>query len=161
MNGKINAFCNPIICCVYSKGMIKMNIPRYYFYNISLIMVCELFCKIPGISPSCFTELLSCEWMLNFGTDYDSWLRITFDSNIRYRTQNLDLSDKKIGEFMISPDMVIMEVKANERVPYRLTEIVSDYNFRLIRVSKYCQWLETSESVPRTVFYIDDNALNK
>jgi hypothetical protein len=31
----------------------------------------------------------------------------------------------------------------------------------LIRVSKYCQWLETSESVPRTVFYIDDNAVNK
>jgi hypothetical protein len=51
----------------------------------------------------------------------------------------LDLADKKIGEFMISPNMVIMEVKANERVPYRLTEIVSDYNFRLIRVSKYCQ----------------------
>jgi hypothetical protein len=114
--------------------------------------------KTNNLKPSCITSYMRNAY---FGTDYDSWLRITFDSNIRYRTQNLDLSDKKIGEFMISPDMVIMEVKANERVPYRLTEIVSDYNFRLIRVSKYCQWLETSESVPRTVFYIDDNALNK
>jgi hypothetical protein len=57
---------------------------------------------------------------------------------------------------MISPDMVIMEVKANERIPYRLTEIVSDYNFRLIRVSKYCQGLETSSEVPRSVFYLGD-----
>ena len=60
---------------------------------------------------------------------------------------------------MISPNMVIMEVKANERIPYWLTEIVSDYNFRLIRVSKYCQGLETSEELPRTVFYIGEDAL--
>ena len=53
--------------------------------------------------------------------------------------KNLDLADKQIGEFMVSPDKVIMEVKANERVPYWLTEMIASYNFRLIRVSKYCQ----------------------
>jgi hypothetical protein len=42
-----------------------------------------------------------------------------------------------------------------------LTEIVSDYNFRLIRVSKYCQWLEASAELPRTVFYVGEDALNK
>jgi hypothetical protein len=57
---------------------------------------------------------------------------------------------------MVSPNMVIMEVKANERIPYWLTEIVSDYNFRLIRVSKYCQGLETSSEVPRSVFYLGE-----
>ena len=112
--------------------------------------------KMNNLRPSCITSYMRNAY---FGTDYDSWLRITFDSNIRYRTKNLDLADKKIGEFMISPNMVIMEVKANERVPYWLTEIVSDYNFRLIRVSKYCQWLETSEAVPRTVFYLADDVM--
>jgi hypothetical protein len=42
-------------------------------------------------------------------------------------------------------------------VPYRLTEMIASYNFRLIRVSKYCQWLETSDAVPRTVFYLADD----
>ena len=133
-------------------------IPEYEKVDEATIYEIYEFLKTNNLKSSCITSYMRNAY---FGTDYDSWLRITFDSNIRYRTQNLDLSDKKIGEFMISPDMVIMEVKANERIPYRLTEIVSDYNFRLIRVSKYCQWLETSESVPRTVFYIDDNALNK
>ena len=114
--------------------------------------------KTNNLRPSCITSYMRNAY---FGTDYDSWLRITFDSNIRYRTKNLDLADKKIWEFMISPNMVIMEVKANERVPYWLTEIVSDYNFRLIRVSKYCQWLEASSELPRTVFYLGEDALNK
>ena len=94
-----------------------------------------------------------------FGTDYDTWLRVTFDTNIRYRKKNLNLADKEIWEFMISPDKVIMEVKANDRVPYRLTEMIASYNFRLIRVSKYCQWLETSDAVPRTVFYLANDVV--
>jgi hypothetical protein len=81
-------------------------------------------------------------------------LRITFDSNIRYRTQNLDLADKEIWSYMISPDKVIMEVKVNERVPYRVTELIAHYNFRLIRVSKYCQWLEVGVLVPTPVYTI-------
>ncbi len=104
-----------------------------------------------NLKPSCITSYFRNAY---FGTDYDTWLRITFDSNIRYRKKNLDLADKEIGEFMISPDMVIMEVKANERVPYRLTEMIAHYNFRLIRVSKYCQWLESAQAVPRTMYYL-------
>ena len=112
------------------------------------------FIKQNNLKPSCITSYMRNAY---FGTDYDTWLRVTFDTNIRYRKKNLNLADKEIWEFMVSPDKVIMEVKANERVPYRLTEMIASYNFRLIRVSKYCQWLETSDAVPRTIFYIADD----
>lgn len=102
-----------------------------------------------NLKPSCITSYFRQAY---FWTDYDTGLRITFDTNIRYRSKNLELHEKDIWDYMISPDMVIMEVKVNERVPYRLTELIAHHNFRLIRVSKYCQWLETSAKVPRSVY---------
>ena len=137
-------FCNHLI------------IPQYDKRDEPTIFELYQFIKQNNLKPSCITSYMRNAY---FGTDYDTGLRITFDTNIRYRKKNLDLADKEIWEFMISPDMVIMEVKANERVPYRLTEMIAHYNFRLIRVSKYCQWLETSEAVPRTIFYIADDVV--
>ncbi|MBC8507272.1 MAG: polyphosphate polymerase domain-containing protein [Chloroflexi bacterium] len=83
------------------------------------------------------------------GTDYDVGLRVTFDTNLRYRAHDLQLDSKKIGRFMFPPRMVVMEIKANERVPYWLTELVGEHNIRLIRVSKYCQSLEAADRVPK------------
>ena len=129
-------------------------IPQYEKRDEPVVFELYQFIKQNNLKPSCITSYLRNAY---FGMDYDSWLRVTFDTNIRYRKKNLDLANKEIGEFMVSPDKVIMEVKANERVPYWLTEMIASYNFRLIRVSKYCQGLEASEAVPRTIFYIADD----
>jgi hypothetical protein len=102
-----------------------------------------------NLQASCITSYFRHAY---FGTDYDTGLRITFDTNIRYQTENLNLHEKEIWKYMIAPDMVIMEVKVNERIPYRLTELIAQYNLPLIRVSKYCQWLEVSSKVPRSVY---------
>ena len=88
------------------------------------------------------------------GNDLDMGLRVTFDSNLRYRTNDIRLESKKIGEFMLPPDAIVMEIKANERVPYWLTELVGEHNLRLIRVSKYCQGLEVAERVPKSKFFL-------
>jgi hypothetical protein len=85
------------------------------------------------------------------GTDYDIGLRITFDSNIRYRATDLDLTSKNPGRFIISPDRVILEIKANERIPYWLTELIAHNNYRLIRISKYCTGLEAEYQFPRRI----------
>ena len=129
-------------------------IPEYEKRDEATIFEIYQFIKENNLKPSCITSYMRNAY---FWTDYDSWLRITFDTNIRYRKNNLDLADKKLWEFMISPDKVIMEVKTNERVPYWLTEMIASYNFRLIRVSKYCLWLESSDTVPRSIFYIADD----
>ncbi len=83
------------------------------------------------------------------GSDYDIGLRLTFDTNLRYRTNDLNLKSKSLGKYLFPAEMVVMEVKANERVPYWLTELVAKHNIRLIRVSKYCQSLELAKLVPQ------------
>ena len=100
------------------------------------------------------TSLVSYMRQAFIGTDYDVGLRITFDTNLRYRARDLQLDSKKIGGFMLPPDRVVMEVKVNERIPYWLTELVAEYNFRLIRVSKYCQSLEVAARMPKSSYYI-------
>ena len=79
------------------------------------------------------------------GTKFDPNLRITFDTNLRYRRENLDLSEKKMGKFMFPPETVIMEVKANNSIPYWITQFVADHNIQLQRVSKYCAGLERAQ----------------
>jgi hypothetical protein len=58
------------------------------------------------------------------GADYDVGLRVTFDTNLRYRSRDLQLHSKQIGRFMASPGIVVMEIKVNERIPYWLTELI-------------------------------------
>lgn len=88
------------------------------------------------------------------GTDLDVGLRVTFDTNLRYRAHDLQLHSKQIGRFIFPPHLVVMEIKVNERVPYWLTELVAQHNFRLIRVSKYCQSLDVADKVPKSHFLI-------
>ncbi|WMW22654.1 polyphosphate polymerase domain-containing protein [Methanolobus mangrovi] len=85
------------------------------------------------------------------GTDYDNGLRITFDSNIRYRINDLDLASKNLGKYIVSPDRVILEIKANEKVPYWLTDLIAQNNYRLIRISKYCTGLDMENEFPRKI----------
>ncbi len=84
------------------------------------------------------------------GGQYDPGLRVTFDTNLRYRRNDLDLSSKQLGPFMLAPDQCVMEIKVNDRIPYWLTELAADKSFQLIRVSKYCTGLEQAELVPRS-----------
>jgi SPX domain protein involved in polyphosphate accumulation len=100
------------------------------------------------------TSLVSYLRQAYVGTDYDVGLRITFDTNLRYRPRDLELHSKHIGRLMAPPGMVVMEVKVNERIPYWLTELVGKHNFRLVRVSKYCQSLEVADRVPRSRYRI-------
>jgi len=84
------------------------------------------------------------------GTEYDMGLRVTFDTNIRYRDNNLDLTSKNIGKFMIRPTLSVMEIKANESIPYWLTEMIGEHNVPLVRVSKYCQAIDVSNNKQQT-----------
>lgn len=88
------------------------------------------------------------------GTNYDLGLRVTFDTNLRYRETDLELHSKNPGKFMISPDMAIMEIKVNEFIPYWLTGLIGKQNTHLIRASKYCQGLEMASHAARAKYYI-------
>lgn len=87
------------------------------------------------LRPVAITSYLRHAWV---GGDHDPGVRVTFDSDLRYRLGDLDLAAKVAGAHMLAPDRIVMEVKVNERVPTWLTHLVSRHDLRLVRLSKYC-----------------------
>jgi SPX domain protein involved in polyphosphate accumulation len=93
------------------------------------------------LRPSCITTYQREPWM---GGDYDPGLRLTVDFDLRYRVHDLQLDSKHRGKFMYPPQYAVLEIKANDRVPYWLTHLVARNNLQLTRTSKYCTSLEVS-----------------
>jgi hypothetical protein len=98
------------------------------------------------LQPAC---IISYDRLAFNGREYDPGLRVTFDTNLKYRTHDLTLLSQSYAEnhFFLPPQWCIMEVKVNNRVPYWLTELVGKYRCTLRRVSKYCTALEQSETL--------------
>lgn len=87
-----------------------------------------------------------------FGTQNDIWLRVTFDTNVWYMHKNLDLKNIHPEGLMVPAKFCILEIKADDKVPFWVTELIAHHDFKLIRVSKYCLALEESEKFPKSVF---------
>ena len=88
------------------------------------------------------------------GRGADVGLRVTFDQRVRGRDRDFDLATPAENRFIIPPHKVIMEVKANERVPYWLTDLTASRDLQVVRVSKYCQSVAAAGRAPRSVFHV-------
>jgi len=81
-------------------------------------------------------------WRRAFVGDlYDAGLRITFDTDLRFRAHALTVNLNADNHLFASPDLCIMEVKANETMPNWVTSLLARHNCQLQRVSKYCAGL--------------------
>ena len=67
----------------------------------------------------------------------DSQLRITFDTNIRFRLDKLNLLDGDYGEKLIDGDRILMELKLSGACPMWLTQILSELKITSTSFSKY------------------------
>lgn len=83
------------------------------------------------------------------GSETDPGLRVTFDTNLKYRIHELSLfaNGQATNHLFLSPDWCIMEVKINQRAPYWLTEVIGMHQCVIKRISKYCAALEHSKVV--------------
>jgi hypothetical protein len=88
------------------------------------------------------------------GTDYDIGLRVTFDTSLSCQSNRLHLHEQPSGLAMLHPNLVVMEVKVNERIPYWLTEMIAAHNLQLVRFSKYCRSIEAAKGRPSTQWRI-------
>lgn len=68
---------------------------------------------------------------------YDPALRITFDKNIKWRTENLDLRKGNSGCDILQPGQYLMELKIAGAISLELARIFSELNIRQISFSKY------------------------
>ncbi len=84
------------------------------------------------------------------GTEYDLGLRVTFDTDLAYRSGDSRLEGGE-GLALFPPDRAIIEIKANERIPYWLTELVAQHDLGLVRMSKYCRSIELAYHLPAAV----------
>jgi hypothetical protein len=81
-------------------------------------------------------------------------LRVTFDQRIRGRDRDFQFAIDGENRFIVPPGKAIMEVKANERVPYWLTDLTAQHNLAVVRISKYTQSVEAFGRAPRSVFHV-------
>lgn len=93
------------------------------------------------------------------GRGSDTGLRLTLDQRVRGRDRDFHLGADAENRFIVPARMAIMEVKANERVPYWITDLTARHNLQVVRISKYCQSIEAFGRAPRSIFHlpVDDS----
>ncbi len=67
----------------------------------------------------------------------ESDVRITFDTDIRYRTQNVSLHETGEEKYLTDDGDVLMEIKVSRRYPYWLMKILSQMHLVRSSFSKY------------------------
>ena len=118
----------------------KYNSAKEYIYEHHLPDNSQIMKEIDwtvnfykGLKPKMFIAYDRCAY---FGID-DENLRITFDMNIRYRTDKLTLSAGSFGEKIIDDDLCIMEIKALRAMPVWLCSILNELKIYPSSFSKY------------------------
>ena len=90
---------------------------------------------------ACYPDLLP-RMLLSYERDAfyaedDHDFRITFDENILWRDTELNLTSKIGGNPVLSPDLILMEIKTGKAIPLWLVNVLSKYHIYRTSFSKY------------------------
>jgi hypothetical protein len=81
----------------------------------------------------------------------DEDLRVTFDYRLACRHDDLRLDGRAAAVPFVDPNLVILEVKVRQSVPFWLARVLSDYRCEMRGVSKYCSSVDTVCPISDTV----------
>lgn len=121
---------------IVNKRRIALNLNDFYnkiIPNTQIKKEIDYLFKFYNLKPSLYLAYDRLAYIAN----NDSSLRITFDTNIRSRNDNLYLEKGDYGESLFDKDYYIMEIKANNAFPLWLVEILSNLKIYPISFSKY------------------------
>ncbi|MDG6107175.1 polyphosphate polymerase domain-containing protein [Dactylosporangium aurantiacum] len=90
------------------------------------------------------------------GRGAEAGLRVTIDQRLRGRDRDFHLGADTENRLIIPARLAVVEFKANERVPYWLTDLAAELNLSVARISKYCQSVEAYGRAPRSIFHVPD-----
>ena len=94
----------------------------------------EYFCRFYGnLQPAMYLAYDRVAWFC----DEDPNLRITFDSNIRFREWDFDLKHAPNGRQLLGAGQSLMEIKAAGSMPLWLVDILNTAEIRKTSFSKY------------------------
>lgn len=85
------------------------------------------------------------------GRDADLGLRVTIDHQVHGRDRDFGFAAAAPNRFTIPPKLAIVEVKANQRIPYWTTDLLARLNLSVVRISKYCQSVQAFDLAPRSI----------
>ena len=85
------------------------------------------------------------------GRDADLGLRVTIDHKVHGRDRDFHFASGAENRFIIPPKLAIVEIKANERVPYWATDLAARSEMSVVRISKYCQSVQAFALAPRSI----------
>jgi hypothetical protein len=91
------------------------------------------------------------------GRDAEAGLRVTLDRRVRGRDRDFHLGADTENRLIVPARLAVVEFKANERVPYWLTDLAAEWNLSVVRISKYCQSVEAFDRAPRSIFHVRDD----
>lgn len=103
------------------------------FMNRQVVDEIEYFLKIYDLEPKIY---LAYDRKAYFGINNRD-LRITFDTNIRSRRDQLRLEYGDHGEKLLNDDIWLMEVKAEKSIPLWLSRMLSELKLYKTSFSKY------------------------
>ncbi|MFI7026145.1 polyphosphate polymerase domain-containing protein [Micromonospora sp. NPDC049900] len=95
------------------------------------------------------------------GRDSDIGLRVTIDHRVRGRDRDFHLGAEAENRLIVPATLAVVEIKANERVPYWLTDLAARANLSIVRMSKYCQSVEAFGRAPRSVFHVTEGTADR
>jgi len=125
---------------IVGKRRVKLMLSDFYDYlesgtfkDSQIMRELDYFFKYYDLKPSIFIG-----YDRNSYKSYeDDDLRITIDSNLRSRRENLKLDLGSSGEYYFNEDMYIMEIKTLEAMPEWLSRTLSDLKIFPVSFSKY------------------------
>lgn len=85
------------------------------------------------------------------GREADTGLRVTIDHRVHGRDRDFHFASGAENRYIIPPKLAIVELKANERVPYWATDLAARLDLSVVRISKYCRSVETFGLAPRSI----------
>ena len=103
------------------------------YMNQQVLSEIKYFLKIYDVKPKLYLAYDRIAYFEKGNAD----LRISFDMNIRSRRYDLRLEDGDYGKKLLDGDYYLMEVKTSLAKPLWLTHMLSDYDIKRKRFSKY------------------------
>lgn len=91
------------------------------------------------------------------GREADLGLRVTIDHRVHGRDRDFHFASGAENRFLIPPKLAVVELKANERVPYWATDLTAALDMSVVRISKYCQSIEAFSLAPRSRYGAADH----
>lgn len=94
-----------------------------------------VLCREHRLRPRVAVSYRRQAWFARFEPD----LRATFDTRLMYDTDQLDLARPfEIGRWILPPELAVLEIKYNHRVPLWMLALVRKHRLEVVRFSKYC-----------------------